>query len=166
MKYRVVIADDEPLARKRLRQLLDDEPGIEVIAECADGLEAVQVIRKKSPDIVLLDIRMPELDGFGVLEKLKGVPLPAFIFVTAYDRFAARAFDIEAVDYILKPFTRERLRTAISRAMRSRAAWAKSVRQCTTADSAGFFASRDAALRLRCFPGRTALAAACAAARL
>jgi two-component system LytT family response regulator len=112
----VVIADDELLARKRLRQLLDDEPGIEVIAECANGLEAVQAIRKKSPDIVLLDIRMPELDGFGVLEKLEGIQLPAFIFVTAYDRFAMRAFDVEAVDYILKPFTRDRLRTAIVRA--------------------------------------------------
>src|SRR5690242_5463570 len=107
-KLRVVIADDEPLARKRLRQLLGDEPCIEIIAECADGVETVQVIRKKSPDIVFLDIRMPELDGFGVLEELKSVRLPALIFVTAYDQFAARAFEIEAADYMLKPFTRDR----------------------------------------------------------
>lgn len=115
MKLRVVIADDEPLARERLRRLLHDESSIEIVGECADGLETVKVIRAKSPDLVFLDVRMPELDGFGVLKKLEGRQLPVFIFVTAYNRFAARAFEIEAVDYILKPFTRDRLQAAIAR---------------------------------------------------
>lgn len=115
-KLRVIIADDELLARKRLRQLLDAEPHIEVVAECADGAEAAQAIRKKTPDLVFLDVRMPELNGFGVLEKLRDIRLPAFVFVTAYGEFAARAFEIEAVDYILKPFTRDRLQAAIVRA--------------------------------------------------
>lgn len=118
MKLRVVVADDEPLARKRLRQLLEEELHIEVVGECADGIETLQTIRSQSPDLVFLDVRMPELDGFGVLRKLDGHRPPAFIFVTAHSRFAARAFEIEAVDYILKPFTRDRLQDAISRARR------------------------------------------------
>jgi two-component system LytT family response regulator len=115
---RAVIADDEPLARKRLRQLLDDESHIEVIGECSDGREAVQVIREENPDVAFLDIRMPELDGFGVLRELEGAKLPAFVFVTAYDKFAVRAFEVEVVDYLLKPFTRDRLQVAIGRVRR------------------------------------------------
>jgi two-component system, LytTR family, response regulator len=117
-KLKVVIVDDEPLARARLRQLLANEIHVEVVAECVDGASAVREIRGKLPDLVFLDICMPELDGFGVLSELNGVPLPCFVFVTAHEHFAARAFEIEAVDYILKPFDRDRLRVALARARR------------------------------------------------
>jgi two-component system, LytTR family, response regulator len=116
MKLRVLIADDEPLGRQRLRYLLRNEPGSEVVAECVSGTETVNSIRKNTPDLVFLDVMMPELDGFGVLEALKGIRLPAIIFVTAYDRFAVRAFEANAVDYLLKPFARERFQSALHRA--------------------------------------------------
>src|SRR5262245_9982426 len=116
MKLRVLIADDESLARERLRQFLEVEPGTEVVAECVNGAEAVKAIREQSPDIAFLDIKMPELDGFGVLKALDGTRLPAIVFVTAHDEFAIRAFDIHAVDYLVKPFDQERFRTALNRA--------------------------------------------------
>src|ERR1043166_5471139 len=116
MKLRVVIADDEALARERLQQFLRLEPAIEVVAECRNGLEVVLAIRQRTPDLVFLDVKMPELDGFGVLEALKETPLPAIIFVTAYDRFAVKAFEANVVDYLLKPFDRERFQTALRRA--------------------------------------------------
>ena len=116
MKLRVVIADDEALGRERLRRFLRAEPGAEVVAECADGKEALNAIRRQSPDLVFLDVKMPELDGFGVVEALQGDPHPAIIFVTAYDRFAVRAFEISAVDYLLKPFDQHRFQTALHRA--------------------------------------------------
>lgn len=116
MKLRVLIVDDEMLSRERMRRFLAAEPGTELVGECTNGKEAVRAIREHSPDVVLLDISMPELDGFGVLEELRGKPEPAVIFVTAHSEFAPRAFDIHAVDYLLKPFDRSRLRTAIGRA--------------------------------------------------
>lgn len=117
MKLRVLIADDEPLSRERLRQFLREDPRAEVVAECASGTEVVGAIREKSPDLVFLDVRMPELDGFGVIAALKGTPLPAIIFVTGYDQFALRAFEVRAVDYLLKPFDRERFQGALQRAL-------------------------------------------------
>ena len=117
MKLRTLIVDDEALARQRLRQLLEAEPGIEIIGECADGREAVAAIRAGSPDLVFLDVQMPELDGFGVLEALSGQPLPLIVFVTAYDKFALRAFEVHALDYLLKPFDRERFQAALRHAM-------------------------------------------------
>lgn len=117
MKIRTLIADDEPLARDRLRQLLEDEPDIELVAECADGRAAVAAIRQYAPDLALLDVKMPELDGFGVLAELGDAKMPAVIFVTAYDKFAVQAFEVHAVDYVLKPFDRDRFRTALHRAM-------------------------------------------------
>ena len=117
MKIRTVIADDELLARERLRQLLRNEPEIELVAECADGQEAVAAIEKHSPDLVFLDIQMPELDGFGVLESMPAELAPVIVFVTAHDKFALRAFEVHAVDYLLKPFDRERFQKALSRAM-------------------------------------------------
>ena len=111
-----MIVDDEPLARDRLRKLLAKEANVEVVLECADGREAVKAIKKHSPDLVFLDIQMPELDGFGVINALQGSRLPAVIFVTAYDKFALRAFEVHALDYLLKPFDRERLRKAMDRA--------------------------------------------------
>ncbi len=117
MKIRTLIADDEPLARERLRKLLQNEAAIELIGECADGREAVAAIRKESPDLVFLDVQMPELDGFGVLAEIGSARMPAVIFVTAHDQFALKAFEVHAVDYLLKPFDRDRFQTALRRAL-------------------------------------------------
>lgn len=113
MKIRTLIVDDEPLARDRLRQLLRDEPDIEIVGECADGSEVVAAIRKAPPDLVFLDVQMPELDGFGVIDAIGDGPMPVIVFVTAHDRFALRAFEVHAVDYLLKPFDRERFQKAL-----------------------------------------------------
>jgi len=112
MKARTLIVDDEELARERLRQLLANQPEIELVGECVDGREAVAAIKEKSPDLVFLDIQMPELDGFAVLEAVNVEPMPVIVFVTAYDKFALRAFEVHAVDYLLKPFDRERFESA------------------------------------------------------
>src|SRR5882762_6110617 len=117
MKVRTLIADDELLARERLRQLLADQPEIEIVGECADGREAVAEIQKKIPNLIFLDIQMPELDGFAVLEAINLEPMPVVVFVTAHDRFALRAFEVHAVDYLLKPFDRERFQNALGRAL-------------------------------------------------
>src|SRR5882757_8709150 len=117
MKVRTLIADDELLARERLRQLLAGQPEIEILGECADGREAVAEIQKKIPDLIFLDIQMPELDGFAVLEAINLEPMPVIVFVTAHDRFALRAFEVHAVDYLLKPFDRERFQSALGRAL-------------------------------------------------
>ena len=117
MKIRTLIVDDEPLARDRLRQLLQDEGDIEIVGECADGREAVVAIGQTPPELIFLDVQMPELDGFGVLEALGTGPLPVIMFVTAHDRFAVRAFEVHAVDYLLKPFDRERFQKALHRAI-------------------------------------------------
>jgi two-component system, LytTR family, response regulator len=116
MKIRTMIVDDEPLARERLRKLLSQEPDIEIVAECADGHEAIKAIRKDAPALVFLDVQMPEVDGFGVISALGGGPVPIIIFVTAYDKFALRAFEVHALDYLLKPFDRERFGKALDRA--------------------------------------------------
>jgi two-component system, LytTR family, response regulator len=116
MKIRTLIVDDEPLARERLRKLLETEADIEIVGECADGGDAVAVSARQRPDLIFLDVQMPELDGFGVIERLEGQPLPAVIFVTAYDRFALKAFEVHALDYLLKPFDRERFQKALERA--------------------------------------------------
>ncbi len=115
MTMRVLIVDDEPLARERLRTLLARETGIEVGGEAGSGPDAVEAIRRLKPDLVLLDIQMPGLDGFGVLREL-GPELPAVIFVTAFDGYAVQAFEVHALDYLLKPFKPARLREALSRA--------------------------------------------------
>lgn len=117
MPTRVLIIDDEALARDRLRQLLQGEPEIQILGECADGAEAVAAIQRDLPDLVFLDIQMPELDGFGVLEAIKTEPVPVIVFVTAYDQFALKAFDVHAVDYLLKPFDRERFQAALQHAL-------------------------------------------------
>jgi two-component system, LytTR family, response regulator len=116
---RVVVADDEPLVRRGLRTFIDAEEGLAFVGEARNGPEAVDLIRAERPDLVFLDVQMPELDGFGVLESLEGEPLPAVVFVTAYDEYAIRAFDVHAVDYLLKPFDEERFRVALGR-VRSR----------------------------------------------
>ena len=116
MKIKTIIADDEPLAREKIRNLLEQDPDIELIGECADGIETVTAIRNQQPDLVFLDVQMPELDGFGVLKALRDSNLPTFIFVTAYDQYALRAFEVHALDYLLKPFDRERFQKALQRA--------------------------------------------------
>lgn len=116
MTLRIVLADDEPLARLALRASLAPMPDCVVVAEATHGAEAVTVVRREQPDLLLLDIQMPELDGFGVLEQLGADLPPAIVFVTAYDAHAIRAFQEHAVDYLLKPFDDARLAIAIDRA--------------------------------------------------
>jgi two-component system LytT family response regulator len=111
---RVLIVDDEALARQVLREYLEALPDVEVLGECANGFEAVKAIAERNPDLVLLDVQMPKLDGFEVLE-LAGRRTPV-IFVTAYDEFAVRAFDVHAIDYLLKPISAERVAEALERA--------------------------------------------------
>lgn len=114
MKMRVVMADDEELARRVLREYLCLEPDVEIVAECANGFEAVKAMHDHKPDVVYLDVQMPKLDGFEVLE-LIDPGSAAVVFVTAFDRYAMRAFDAAAVDYLLKPFSAERFRASIER---------------------------------------------------
>ena len=115
-KLRILIADDEPLARERLRALLPADISIEIVAECASGTEAAEAIRREKPDIAFLDMQMPGCDGLQVVAGLEAADRPAIVFVTAHDKFAVDAFSVRAVDYVLKPFDRERLETAIERA--------------------------------------------------
>jgi two-component system LytT family response regulator len=117
MSVRVIVADDEPIGRHRLVRLLQSEPETDVVAACADGEEAVEAIREHSPDVVLLDIQMPHLDGFEVVAALGEAQQPAVIFVTAHDQYALRAFEVHAFDYLLKPVDQDRLRDAIARAV-------------------------------------------------
>lgn len=116
MNLRCVIADDEPLARQRIRTLLATEPDIEITAEASDGAEAVAAIAEHRPDLLFLDVQMPRLNGFGVLEVIDPDTLPAVIFTTAHDEHAIRAFDVHALDYLLKPFKESRFRQALDRA--------------------------------------------------
>lgn len=120
-----MIVDDEPLALRGLKLRLAEFPEIEVVAEAANGREAVKIIRQQMPDVVFLDIQMPGLDGFGVVRALIGAPAPLFIFVTAYDKFAIEAFEANALDYLVKPVEDERLKDALDRirgALKNRAA--------------------------------------------
>jgi two-component system LytT family response regulator len=114
MLMRTLIVDDEAPARERLKRLLADIEGVELIGEAEGGVQAVEMIERERPDLVLLDIQMPGLDGFGVIEALEDPPL--VIFVTAYDEYAIRAFEVNALDYLLKPFSQERLEKAVRRA--------------------------------------------------
>jgi two-component system LytT family response regulator len=113
---RTVIADDERLARQKLLILLDSEPHVKVVAECRDGSQAVSAIRTLRPDMLLLDIQMPDLDGFQVLSQIPHEEMPVVIFTSAYDQYAIRAFEANALDYLLKPFDQERLHHALERA--------------------------------------------------
>jgi two-component system, LytTR family, response regulator len=115
MPIRVLLSDDETLARERLRSLLDEEEDLEIVAECGDGKSAIATIERERPDLVFLDIQMPEVDGFGVVHELRDA-MPLTIFVTAYDRYAMKAFEVHALDYLLKPVGKERLTAAVARA--------------------------------------------------
>jgi two-component system, LytTR family, response regulator len=118
MTIRAVIIDDEPLARRGLLRFLKNDPEVELVAECADGESAVSTILSKKPDLVFLDVQMPEMDGLDVVRTVGISRMPMTIFVTAYDRYALKAFEVNAVDYLLKPVGRERFTEALTRAKR------------------------------------------------
>jgi len=113
-KIRVLIIDDESLARELVRKYLSDNPGIEILGECENGFDALKAIRELKPDLLFLDIQMPRIDGFELLEVLD--PRPEIIFTTAFDQYAIRAFEMNAVDYLLKPFSKTRLEQAVEKA--------------------------------------------------
>jgi two-component system, LytTR family, response regulator len=115
-RIRTLIVDDEPLARDKVRILLAKDPEIEIIGECANGQEAVDVIERESPELVFLDVQMPGLDGFGVLKKVGAEHAPGVVFVTAYDQYALHAFEVHALDYLLKPFAKKRFDETLQRA--------------------------------------------------
>jgi two-component system LytT family response regulator len=115
-KIKTLIVDDEPLARRNLRLLLSKDPQIEILDECRNGREAVKAINTLSPDLIFLDIQMPEMDGFDVLAHVGPENIHAIIFVTAFDQYALKAFDVHALDYLLKPFDDERFAHALQRA--------------------------------------------------
>jgi two-component system, LytTR family, response regulator len=116
VRLRILIVDDEALARSRVRQMLGEEPDVEVLGECANGPDAIRFIREQRPDLVFLDVQMPEVTGFDVLRALTPELLPAVIFVTAHDHHAIEAFEVQAVDYLLKPFKHARFAEALHRA--------------------------------------------------
>jgi two-component system LytT family response regulator len=116
VRIRALIVDDEPLARERIRALLRKERDIELLGECGDGARAIAAIEKHRPDLVFLDEQMPEADGFEVVKAVGADNMPTVIFVTAFDKYALRAFDVHALDYLLKPFDRERFAQALDRA--------------------------------------------------
>jgi two-component system LytT family response regulator len=113
---KTLIVDDEPLARERLATLLQNEEGLETLGECRDGLEAIAAIQQLQPDLVFLDVQMPGADGFQVIQAIGAEKMPMVIFVTAYDQHALKAFEVRALDYLLKPFDRDRFREALGRA--------------------------------------------------
>src|ERR1044071_9427212 len=119
---RVLIVDDEPLARQRLRHLLDEIPGTEVVGECGDGTDAARAIGELAPDVVLLDVQMREMGGFALIDAIGADRMPPVVFVTAHDEFAIRAFDVNAVDYLLKPVQTPQLARALQRAVERRRA--------------------------------------------
>ncbi len=116
MRVKTIIVDDEPLARERISQLLGKDSDFEIVSECADGLAAISAINECQPDLIFLDVEMPEISGFDVLRELDAERMPAIVFVTAFDQYTIQAFDANAVDYLLKPFSEERFRQAVSRA--------------------------------------------------
>ena len=128
MSLTALIIDDEPLARQELQYLLERAGGVEVLAQGTNGIEAVELIREHKPDVVFLDVQMPGLDGFAVLKKLldRKVPMPQVVFATAFNQYAVRAFEVNAVDYLLKPFDRKRVLQTIEKAMARRSAPAES----------------------------------------
>jgi two-component system, LytTR family, response regulator len=116
MTLAVVVVDDEPLARRAIVRLLRDEPDVELVGECGDGVSAVEAIRSRSPDLVFLDVQMPGISGMDVVATIGAARMPATVFVTAFEQFAVRAFEANAVDYLVKPFSRARFTEALQRA--------------------------------------------------
>lgn len=120
MSLRTVIADDEPLARERIRELLRERDDVDVVGEARDGEEALRLVEQTGPDLLLLDVQMPGLDGFAVLAELDPAHSPAVVFITAFDEYAVRAFDVHALDYLVKPFHRARFHEALDRVIAGR----------------------------------------------
>ncbi|MGH7594378.1 MAG: LytR/AlgR family response regulator transcription factor [Gemmatimonadales bacterium] len=118
-RIRTLIVDDEALARQRIHELLHGDDDLDIIGECAFGEDAVVAVQRDAPDLMFLDVRLPDLDGFGVLERIAGDQQPLIIFVTAYDEHAVKAFDVRATDYLVKPFERDRLYSAVGRVKRA-----------------------------------------------
>jgi two-component system LytT family response regulator len=118
-KIRTLVVDDEAIARERVMSFLQDEPDVEVVGECSDGAGAVRAIQQQDPDLVFLDVQMPGVDGFGVIEAIGADRMPNVIFVTAYDEYALRAFEVHALDYLLKPFGRDRFQQTLRHARSS-----------------------------------------------
>lgn len=115
MSIRTLIVDDEPLARDRIKRFLRDEPDIEIVGEVGNGADAIKLIRSTTPDLVFLDIQMPVKTGFEAIKSLSEKEMPAIVFVTAFDQYALQAFDVHALDYLLKPFTRDRFKRSVAR---------------------------------------------------
>jgi len=118
-KIRTLVVDDEPIARERILALLQQENDVEVIGQCADGVQAVSAIQQQSPDLVFLDVQMPGCDGFGVIQNIGADRMPTVVFVTAYDEYALRAFEVHALDYLLKPFGKDRFQETLKHARES-----------------------------------------------
>ncbi len=116
MRIKTLVVDDEPLARDRIKDLLEEESEFDLVGESCNGFEAVKHISEKQPDLVFLDVQMPEMDGFEVLDTINSEDMPHIIFITAYDQYALRAFEVHALDYLLKPFDQKRFRKSILRA--------------------------------------------------
>ncbi|WP_102944830.1 response regulator [Stenotrophomonas sp. VV52] len=132
MSIRVLVVDDEPLARRAIVRLLADDPEIELLGECGDGVSAVKAIREQSPDLVFLDIQMPAITGLDVVATIGAERMPATVFVTAYEQHAVRAFEANAVDYLVKPFSRERFASTLLRARQRVSAATGTSAQATT----------------------------------
>jgi two-component system LytT family response regulator len=118
-KIRTLVVDDEPIARERILSLLQSENDVEVIGQCADGVQAVSAIQQQAPDLVFLDVQMPGCDGFGVIQNIGADRMPTVVFVTAYDEYALRAFEVHALDYLLKPFGKDRFQETLKHARES-----------------------------------------------
>jgi two-component system LytT family response regulator len=131
MSLRALVVDDEPLARRAIVRLLADDPDVELLGECGDGISAVKAIRDQSPDLVFLDIQMPAITGLDVVATIGVEHMPATVFVTAYKQFAVKAFEANAVDYLVKPFSRERFAATLQRARQRISAAAGSSAQAT-----------------------------------
>lgn len=142
MPIRVLLSDDEALARERLRNMLEAEPDLEVVAEAGDGKSAIALIKREKPDLVFLDIQMPETDGFGVVSAIGPQQMPLTIFVTAYDRYAMKAFEVHALDYLLKPVVKERLDEALDHARKQLQQPSEAVFQRRVLDMLGEMDSR------------------------
>lgn len=131
-----LIVDDEPIARIGVRRMLEAAPGFEVCGECGDGAEAVRQIRESAPDVVFLDVQMPELDGISVVRSIGAEQMPLVVFVTAYDQYAVRAFDLHALDYVVKPFDKARFRDCLERVERQLAMMERQLATAAKADLA------------------------------
>ena len=151
---RVVIADDEPRARQFLEKVLGEHEGLEVVASVRGGVEALEAIQKRRPDVAFLDIHMPDLSGLEVARHLTGEEAPIVVFVTAYDRYAVEAFEVAALDYVLKPIRRERLAETVRRVLAERGATARASRAQAVQDALGSPGLRDHMPPLRRLPVR------------